>query len=408
MSTNDSQPQNPRPDESDAAGGPLGSTGEHPNPQAPEPRQTPPTGQAADPNTDRFRSAQTGAIPPGPTPPSADPTVPQPTPTEQMPHGWEATDSPEGAPPATGPGGPTGPRPAKPKRKVGKIVAVSLVAVLLVVVILGAGSELFLRSRVKDCLSKGFSATTGTSTSVSISSKPILLQWIGTVPYVQVDTRNDGSNPNVMKLHLRGENVDLQNSSTHIGNATGSGYVPFTKIADNMNAAAGQSNSTSTTTTDNSGTTDSSAAGGSTDQSPTANLVLTQPITGNPTAGTVHAVGTVTVSVLGIPVKPTIDTTIKPVLNNGKLSFQVESATASNLSVLGFQLPGSFDVQSIAQTFANDFAKQLLPGGLDSLTFTQMQVTDSGVNFAFAGSNLTLEQTTDTQVTGNDFSCSIL
>jgi len=389
MSTNDDQPQESRPDEVAQPQTPVEPTAGHAAAQ-PEPEPT------TEPNTDRFASDPATQQIPGARSGPADfqSTAPQSASTEHLPHGWEATSGQPGGPPsdtippASPPGGPTGPRPQRPQRKVGKIVALSLVAVLLVLVILGAGSELLLRSRVKDCLNKGFSATTGTSTSVSLSSQPILWQWINGVPKVQVDTKNDGSDPNVMKLHLSGKKIDLNSDSTHIGSATGYGYVPFTLIAENMKNATG---STSTDPTDPSNTTDPVSASG---------MTLTQPLTGDPKAGTVHAVGTV--SVLGGFLTPTVDTTIKPVLNDGKLSFQVESATASFFGTF------NLNVQSIAQNFADEFAKQLFPAGLDTVNFSQMQITDSGVNFAFNGSDLTLQQSNTPAVNNSDFKCSIL
>ncbi|WP_018177151.1 hypothetical protein [Jongsikchunia kroppenstedtii] len=410
MSTNDDQPQDPRPDEvaqphAPADQPPVEPTAAQQEPTGAQPEPT--AGHAAtqpepttEPNTDRFATDPATQQIPGARSGPADfqSTAPHSPSTEHLPRGWEATSGQPAAqpsdtiPPASTPGGPTDPRPQRPQRKVGKIVAVSLVAVLLVLVILGAGSELLLRSRVKDCLNKGFSATTGTSTSVSLSSQPILWQWINGVPKVQVDTKNDGSDPNVMKLHLSGKKIDLNNDSTHIGSASGYGYVPFTLIADNMKAAAGGASTQSTTDgTDPTGT----------DPMSTSGLTLTQPLTGDPKTGTVHAVGTV--AVLGGFLTPTVDTTIKPVLNNGKLSFQVQSATASFFGAF------NLNVQSIAQNFADEFAKQLFPAGLDTLNFSQLQITDSGVNFAFNGSDLTLQQsTTATPVNNSDFKCSIL
>jgi hypothetical protein len=392
MSTNDDQPQEPRPDDVAQPQLPVDQP-----PVEPTSAQAEPT---TEPNTDRFATDPATAQIPGARSGPADfqSTAPHSPSTEHLPQGWEATSGqpPVGGsdtiPPASTPGGPSGPRPQRPQRKVGKIVAVSLVAVLLVLVILGAGSELLLRSRVKDCLNKGFSATTGTSTSVSLSSQPILWQWINGVPKVQVDTKNDGSDPNVMKLHLSGKNIDLNNDSTHIGSATGYGYVPFTLIADNMKAAAGSTSTQTTTDGTDPNTTDPVATGG---------MTLTQPLTGDPKAGTVHAVGTV--PVLGGFLTPTVDTTIKPVLNNGKLTFQVQSATASFFGAI------NLNVQSIAQNFADEFAKQLFPAGLDTVNFSQMEITDSGVNFAFTGSDLTLQQTnTATPVNNADFKCSIV
>lgn len=270
-------------------------------------------------------------------------------------------------PPPTG-SGPV--RAAPARRSAGKIIAAVAAALVLVVVIAAVGSELYFRSKTKDCLQNAFSNLTGTSTSVSISSKPVLLQRLsGDIPYVQVDTQDK---PDAITLHARADDITNLGGTPRAGSISGTGTAPFSRvIAMSKQMTAGASNGGGATT----GGTDNADP-----DNPLSGLMQGATIdsmTGNPTDGTVTVNSTVQVAILPIPVT----TTIKPVVSGGHIKFDVVSAQA-----FVFGVPTDY-----AQNIVDSITKGMFGSLTDSLTMTELKVTAQGVDFAFNGHDVTLD-----------------
>ena len=270
------------------------------------------------------------------------------------------------------------------------IVGISTLVVLLVLVIAGVGSELYLRSATKDCLQKSFSSVTGSSTSVSLSKQPMLLQYATKkVPYVQVDS--SGDNGQAIELHGRADDITGRADGSTLGSLAATGTVPFSRIVA-LSKQGAQTSQDSSSGQDQSGTSgDSSGLGGL-----FGGFTLSN-VTGNQSTGTMTIDATVTVAIFPIPVS----TEIKPVVSNGKLEFQVVKASA-----LVFGVPSGF-----AQTIVDGVSKSLFPPLFDELQFEKLSVTSQGVDFAVRGSDVALNPDS-LGATGNSGSqqstCSVL
>jgi hypothetical protein len=336
--------------------------------------------------------------PSDPSHPESDPSapnterIPQP---QQSPQAWSQTRPFDTAsypysdaqPVAEAQPGPDA-RPRRPRRRVAMIVGVSTLVVLLVLVIAGVGSELYLRNATKDCLQKSFSDLTGSSTSVSLSKQPMLLQYATKkVPYVQVDS--SGDNGQGIELHGRADDITGRSDGSTLGSLTATGSVPFSRIValSKQGAESAQSSGDSTSG-------DSSGLGGL-----FGGFTLSN-VTGDQSTGTMTIDATVTVAIIPVPVS----VEIKPVVTNGKLEFQVVKASA-----FVFGVPSGF-----AQTIVDGVSKSLFPPLFDELQFQKLSVTSQGVDFAVRGSDVALTQDSlgATGATGNSESqqstCSVL
>ncbi|MGJ0120241.1 LmeA family phospholipid-binding protein [Williamsia sp. MIQD14] len=307
--------------------------------------------------------------------PDNNPQQPGPTPpTEQFPVGGQAYSQtrPFDAEPQTHqvPASDPGPTPTRPKRRTGVIVTISALVVVLVLVIAGVGSELYLRNATKDCLEKSFSDVTGSSASVSLSKKPMLLQYATKkVPYVQIDA--DGDNGTAIELHGRADDITARSDGSTLGSLSANGSVPFSRIVElskQSAATAADQNSGGTTQNDQSGL--GGLFGGFTLNS----------VTGNQSTGTMSLDATVTVAIFPIPVS----VELKPTVTGGKIEFQVVKASA-----LVFGVPSGF-----AQTLVDGVSKSLFPPLFDQLDFQQLSVTSTGVDFRVSGSDVPLNQDT--------------
>jgi len=268
------------------------------------------------------------------------------------------------------------------------IVGVSTLVVLLVLVIAGVGSELYLRNATKDCLQKSFSAVTGSSTSVSLSKQPMLLQYLTKkVPYVQVDSTGDDSQ--AIELHGRADDITARSDGSTLGSLSATGTVPFSRIValSQQGAQSGQSGPDASSG-------ESSGLGGL-----FGGFTLSN-VTGNQATGTMTIDATVTVAIFPIPVS----TEIKPVISGGKLEFQVVKASA-----LVFGVPSGF-----AQTIVDGVSKSLFPPLFSDLQFEKLSVTSQGVDFAVRGSDVALNQeslgggTTTGNTQSQQSTCSVL
>lgn len=286
-----------------------------------------------------------------------------------------------GAPPPTG-DQPVVSAPAK-KRRRGRTIALVATGLVLVVVIGLIGSELYLRKRATDCLEQQFSALTGTSTDVSLSRQPVLWQSLrDNYPFVQVDT--DDSNPDTMRLHARGEGIGQSGNDLTVRSLNASGYLPFSRVTQlSESGAAGAG-------TDGNG----GGTGGNGDSGTGTGVVPNATIgsmTGNPADGTVQVDTTVQVAIFPVPV----GVTIKPVVDNGDVRFEVVKANA-----LIFGIPNDY-----AQQVVDGVTKSMFGPLFDQASVTDLTVTEQGVDFALTGSDMNITQTVQQQ-SGSD-SCSL-
>ncbi|MGU3292913.1 LmeA family phospholipid-binding protein [Williamsia sp. M5A3_1d] len=309
--------------------------------------------------------------------PDNSPQQPGPTPpTEQIPVGGQAYSQtrPFDAEPQTQqvPASDPGPTPTRPRRRTGVIVTISALVVVLVLVIAGVGSELYLRNATKDCLEKSFSDVTGSSASVSLSKKPMLLQYATKkVPYVQIDA--DGENGKAIELHGRADDITARSDGSTLGSLSANGSVPFSRIVELSKQSAQNS------ADQNTGGTDAAQN----DQSGLAGLFggfTLNSVTGNTSTGTMSLDATVTVAIFPIPVS----VELKPTVTGGKIEFQVVKASA-----LVFGVPSGF-----AQTLVDGVSKSLFPPLFDQLDFQQLSVTSTGVDFRVTGTDVPLNPDT--------------
>ncbi|MGV9709200.1 LmeA family phospholipid-binding protein [Gordonia sp. NPDC003424] len=267
------------------------------------------------------------------------------------------------------------------KRNTGKIIAGLSAALILLVLIAGVGTELYVRGKTKDCLQSAFTQLTGTDTTVALSSKPILLQRIsGEVPYVQVDTADK---PDAISLHARAEGITGLDGNPTAQSITGTGSAPFSRVI--AMSKEGSSTGGSTGTDPN-----STSPGGGSLLSGLVQGARIESLTGNADEGTITVDSTVQVAILPIP----ISTTLKPVMDNGHIRFDVVSAQA-----FIFGVPKDY-----AQTIVDGVTKSMFGSLADDLTITNLKVTDKGVDFAFDGKNVELGG--EGSNTGNSVTCS--
>ncbi|GAC70160.1 LmeA family phospholipid-binding protein [Gordonia soli] len=403
-----SGPQQPDPEHrSPERRSPEPAGPESPSPQPGSPEQGSP--ESAGPGASEAETRQT-SVPGGEVPPAPDHGVPQQTPvpgesddttsfgapgTDESPRAWSQMPrtetarldeqwSPTGQTPAAGPDDfhPAGPPPtggvvtSSParRRRTGRLIAIVAAALVLVVVIAAVGSELYLRNKSKDCLQDAFGELTGTTTSVSISKKPILLQAIdGQIPFVQVDTDDTAG---AMRLHARADGITSGDSST-IKSLSGTGFVPFQRVVElSKQAAAGQSS-------------------GGTSQGAMVEGAQIESVTGNPADQTITVNTTVQVSILPIPVS----VTLKPISENGKVRLEVEKANA-----FIFGIPPNF-----AQTVVDQVSTNLFGSLNDEIDINDVTVTDSGIDFAVAGDDIALDKlSSGTSQNSSGSTCSVL
>ncbi|MDY6810675.1 MAG: hypothetical protein SW127_16915 [Actinomycetota bacterium] len=263
--------------------------------------------------------------------------------------------------------------PAK-RRSTGKIVALGSVAVILMLVIAAVGSELYLRNKATDCMESAFTELTGTETTVSLSRQPMLLQGFGNdIPFVQIDTADE---PGQMRLHARAEGITGDGDTTNIRSLMGTGFVPFDRVVA-MSKSAGPG-------------ADPSASGNGTDNGAAGLMqgASIESITGNAADGTIEVDSAVQLAFLPIPVS----TTIKPVLQDGRVDFEVVEANA-----FIFGIPSDF-----AQQVVDSVSDSMFGPLFDEVTVQNMTVTDQGVDFAVDGQDVELSG----QMTGDSGECS--
>ena len=352
----------------DESAAPAAASDPAQRPLEPHSDSAPPTEQWAPRNTaeypraySRVSEATTTPV----TPPPAAGTAAFPTganPADEPLPNVANSDGADATPP-TGPGVVTS---APGRRRKGPIIAISAVGVVLVVVIALIGSELFFRHRAADCLEQQFNDLTGQSTTVGLSKKPVLLQYFsGSFPYVQVDTTDSSSTK--MQLHLRADDLTKDGDSVKVGSLTGTGNVPFQRVIDLSKQSGGL--------TQNGG---SNPNGGTTTDSNLLASTQIESAVGNPTDGTIKVDALVPVTIFSVPVS----ITVKPVVDQGKVAFKVERASA-----FVFGIPADF-----AQQFVDGFGDSLFSELTDSIKVQSLKVTESGVDFTVTGSDVDLNQ----------------
>ncbi|OUC80648.1 hypothetical protein [Gordonia lacunae] len=288
------------------------------------------------------------------------------------PYGPSATAS---GPIAPGPADPTGSGPVvtspRKKRSTAKIVAFSLVGVLLLAVIVAVGSELYLRNKVTNCLEESFSGLTGVPTEVSLSRKPILLQGSGDIPFVQVDTDDSAGG---VRLHMRADGISGTENSTDIRSLNGTGFIPYERIVElSKEQSSGAGTGTGT------------GAGG---------VGAVEQITGNAADGTFEVQAAFPVMVFQVPVSATI----KPVLKDGRVDFEVVKASA-----LVFGIPPDF-----AQQIVDQITTSSLGPFFDEVQVDSLKVTDTGLEFGVSGSDVQLtSEMTGSSSQGQSGGCSV-
>ncbi|WP_341267931.1 LmeA family phospholipid-binding protein [Gordonia malaquae] len=365
--TDDSTPSGDTPDNSPPVEDAAAAT-----PSA-DPAQPEPAGPAE--STDAADDTPTGEVITGPIDPTRRPAEPAThaysqasrPPTRQMEAlGTGAFDAPSnpGIPVASSsPEIPvTKSAPAANKHGRRRTIALISAAVVLLLVIAGVGSELYMRSKVTDCISNAFGGLTGASTDVSVSRKPMLLAVFGSeVPWVQVDT-NDGDAAD-MRLHARAEGISTDGGT--VRSLKGSGYLPYKRITELSN--------------------ESQQSGGATIKS----------ISADANAGTIKLETEVPIAILSIPAT----VTLKPTVTNGTVKFEVKDATA-----LMFGLPSDF-----AQPIVDQVTTSMFGPLFKQIKVSDLKVTGSGIDFAFAGSDVNLKAASEGQSAAGESSgsCSI-
>ncbi|EGD54385.1 LmeA family phospholipid-binding protein [Gordonia neofelifaecis] len=263
-------------------------------------------------------------------------------------------------PPPTSPDAPIKSSPAR-KRGRGRTIGLIAAAVVLLIVIAGVGSELYIRHKVTNCLQTSFENLTGTGTDVSVSRKPMLLTMMdGDVPWVQVDTTGGGND--TMQLHARAEGISTDGGT--VKSLDGNGFLPYERIK-----------------------TMSSGENGS---------PAIESIPADPKAGTLKIETTVTVAILPVPAT----VTLKPVLKDGAVSFEVEDATA-----LVFGLPKDF-----AQPIVDQVTNAMFGPLFKQIKVTKLDVGQTGIDFAFSGQDVNLKsaaESTNTSSTSSSSGCSV-
>jgi hypothetical protein len=267
------------------------------------------------------------------------------------------------------------------------IVGMVSLGLVLLLVILGVGSELYLRSKSKDCLEQSFGELTGAPTSVSLSKKPMLMQWMsGEIPYVQVDTSDEGDS--AMKLHARADDISSGDTDATVGELQGSGYVPFSRIME-----LSQQTQDSATTTDPNTTDPSAGSGLGGLLSAMGGGLKVDKVTGNAAAGTITIGGNFQLLMFSLPA----EAELKPITKDGKLTFEVVDASAAS-----FGIPTSW-----AQLLVDQVSAGLFPPMFNQVRFDELKVTDRGVEFKFSGSDVALPQSSSDSSNQSD-ACSVV
>ncbi|AZG46109.1 LmeA family phospholipid-binding protein [Gordonia insulae] len=275
--------------------------------------------------------------------------------------------------PPTAQGGVVATSPAR--RNTGKIIAAVSAAVVLVLVIAAVGSELYLRNKATDCMQSAFTELTGTETNVSLSRKPMLLQGFGNdIPFVQVDTVDQ---PGQMRLHARAENIKGDGDKSTIQSLVGTGFIPFDRVVAMSKSATASGGGTS-----------SGTQNGQSGASGLMQGASIEAVSGNAADGTIKVDSSVQLAFLPIPVS----TTIKPILQDGRVRFEVVEANA-----FIFGIPADFAQQVVDSVTGSMFGKLF-----DEVTVKSLKVTDQGVDFAVDGQDVAL----DGQVAGGSGDCS--
>ncbi|GAA3969912.1 LmeA family phospholipid-binding protein [Gordonia caeni] len=239
------------------------------------------------------------------------------------------------------------------RRGTWRTVALISAAVVLLVVIAGVGTELYLRNRVTSCLETAFGDLTGTSTSVSVPRGPMLGAWItGEVAWVQVDT-NDSASSSAMRLHARADEVSRDGRSAQ--SLRGTAYVPYDRVRE----LAGQEG--------NDG-------------------AQIESITGNGADGTLTVESSYRVAFLSVPAT----VVVTPAVEDGRVVFRVDEAKA-----FGIGLPNDF-----AQQLVDQVAEAMLGPMFSEISVDSLEVSDQGIDFAFAGQDVNLQAASQVSGTG--------
>lgn len=247
------------------------------------------------------------------------------------------------------------------KRPRGRTIGLIAAAVVLVLVIVGVGSELYVRHKVTNCLQTSFENLTGANTDVSVSRSPMLFSIMGgEVPWVQVDTTDGGDT--TMRLHARAEGISTDGGT--VKSLGGNGYLPYARIKS-LSSSTGSG------------------------QPPI------EGITADKSAGTIKIATTVNFTIIPVPVT----VTLKPVLKDGAVTFEVKDATA-----LMFGIGTDF-----AQPIVDQVTSSMFGPLFKQIQVTKLDVGDKGIDFAFSGKDVNLKsaaESTGTTGTTNS-SCSM-
>ncbi len=229
-------------------------------------------------------------------------------------------------------------------RRTWRTVGLVTAAVLLLAVIGGVGTELYLRNKVTGCLEGAFSDLTGTSTTVSVPRGPLLLAWMqGNVDWVQVDTDDSGSGTE-MRLHARA--TDVSRDGRTVQRLQGEAYVPYERVVELTKADTGGE-------------------------------ITVDSIKGDGDTGTITIDSRYRLAFLAIPAT----VVLKPVLNGGRVDFEVQDAKA-----FGIGLPNDF-----AQELVDQVATAMLGPLFDEIEVEDLKATDKGIEFHFAGDDVNMQ-----------------
>lgn len=304
----------------------------------------------ADPTTDELPAQDSGR-----TGPPTDPLAPGPVaargpaedkpPTKPVTHAFgEEAYSALDAEPVPQPGEVPVVKSSPKARRTWRTVGLVTAAVLLLAVIGGVGTELYLRNKVTGCLEGAFSDLTGTSTTVSVSRGPLLLAWMrGNVDWVQVDT-DDASAGTAMRLHARA--TDVSRDGRTVQHLQGEAYVPYDRVVELTKEDTGSE-------------------------------ISIDSIKGDGDAGTITIDSRYRLAFLAIPAT----VVLKPVLNGGRVDFEVQDAKA-----FGIGLPNDF-----AQQLVDQVATAMLGPLFDEIEVEDLKATDKGIEFHFAGDDVNMQ-----------------
>lgn len=234
------------------------------------------------------------------------------------------------------------------KRRGWRTAALITTAVLLLTVIVGVGTELYVRHKVTSCLQNAFTDLTGTSTSVSVPRGPLLLSWVnGNIEWVQVDT-NDSPTGGAMRLHARAS--DISRDGRTVQKLEGKAFVPFERIRELTTQQGGDA------------------------------PAVIESITGNGKSGTLTIESNYPVVFLSVPATVVLE----PMVVGGKIEFQVKEAKA-----FGIGLPSDF-----AQQLVDQVSGSMLGPLFEEIQVRDLKTTDTGVEFSFSGDDVNMQAAT--------------